>query len=148
MSAAEEQHGDVGLAPFTTWDDGMSASAPIHESSPPPRQNKHKKLNPSFSSDALHSYMLTDHHPHDPEPTTLTRSRSSPRVGRRASAQNGASDSVADEAVLVPPPVEKLARIHQWIIAFAIVNFDLDIGPVVDILYPPISLTPKEKQNM
>ncbi|KAG2140148.1 hypothetical protein DEU56DRAFT_972326 [Suillus clintonianus] len=36
----------------------------------------------------------------------------------------------------------------QWVLAFAIVNFDLDLGPVVCGVHPPLYLAPSEKENI
>jgi hypothetical protein len=38
--------------------------------------------------------------------------------------------------------------IHQWILAFAVVNFDLEQGPTLDCLYPDVELSKDEKTTM
>ncbi|KAH7912796.1 hypothetical protein BJ138DRAFT_1134514 [Hygrophoropsis aurantiaca] len=37
---------------------------------------------------------------------------------------------------------------HRWILAFVIVNFDLDLGPVVQDICPPLWLSQQEKENI
>jgi hypothetical protein len=42
----------------------------------------------------------------------------------------------------------QVAKMRRWILGVAIVDFDLDSGPVVEGIYPPLSLMPAELQNM
>lgn len=41
-----------------------------------------------------------------------------------------------------------LGLFWQWMVCFAVVNFDLDTGQSVEFVYPPINLLPSEKSNM
>jgi hypothetical protein len=41
-----------------------------------------------------------------------------------------------------------LARIRRWILGVAIVDFDVDDGPVITGIYPPLAISPAEAENM
>ncbi|KAH0585481.1 hypothetical protein H2248_008721 [Termitomyces sp. 'cryptogamus'] len=77
-------------------------------------------------------------------PTPLVRSQTLPRViqiehkPRRRQAE-------LDQLALAPEMAEKIRR---WIIGIAIVNFDVDDGPVIDGIYPSSILMPAEAENL
>ncbi|KAF9509813.1 hypothetical protein BS47DRAFT_1396546 [Hydnum rufescens UP504] len=91
-------------------------------------------------------------------PTIPGRFRSMPR--RRATS---GLDADAELEALEP---DRLSQMRRWILSFAIVNFDLDVGlvreanlqapplipsvcsPVVDILYPTLKITNVERNNI
>lgn len=77
--------------------------------------------------------------------------------------------SLEADLALAPLPKEKLMRMRRWILALAIVNFDLDLGcvresiflqfptnffvyhkisPVVDVLYPEATIDSARRENM
>ncbi|KAF9480001.1 DUF1630-domain-containing protein [Pholiota conissans] len=41
-----------------------------------------------------------------------------------------------------------VAKMRRWIMGIAVVEFDLDSGPVVEGIYPPLDLLPTELQNI
>ncbi|TFK87984.1 DUF1630-domain-containing protein [Polyporus arcularius HHB13444] len=43
---------------------------------------------------------------------------------------------------------EKLARLRRWVLGLATVNFDLEVGPKITSIYPPLSLSHSEAQNI
>lgn len=49
---------------------------------------------------------------------------------------------------LVPVPDATRAALQRWILALAVVTFDLDLGPDVEALYPPLALSQAEQDNI
>lgn len=45
-------------------------------------------------------------------------------------------------------PYDKVLKMRQWVLTFAVVDFDLDCGPVVRAVYPPVYLSPSELENI
>ncbi|KAF8333860.1 hypothetical protein F5887DRAFT_991661 [Amanita rubescens] len=43
---------------------------------------------------------------------------------------------------------EMVEKLRRWILCIAVVNFDLDHGPVVDGVFPPLFLLPSESENI
>ncbi|KAH9945275.1 DUF1630-domain-containing protein [Epithele typhae] len=43
---------------------------------------------------------------------------------------------------------EKVAKLRRWILSLVTVNFDLDVGPKITSMYPPLGLTHAEAQNI
>ncbi|CAA7266811.1 unnamed protein product [Cyclocybe aegerita] len=41
-----------------------------------------------------------------------------------------------------------IEKMHRWILGIAVVEFDLDDGPVVDGVYPPLVLSPAETETL
>jgi hypothetical protein len=41
-----------------------------------------------------------------------------------------------------------LVHIRRWILGVAIVDFDVDDGPVITGIYPPLVVFPAEAENM
>ncbi|KAF9065860.1 hypothetical protein BDP27DRAFT_1228430 [Rhodocollybia butyracea] len=76
-------------------------------------------------------------------PPGLTRSATLPKV----QPQSKSDRLIADlEALEVDSGV--LEKIRRWILAIAVVNFNIDEGPVVDGVWPPLVLFPKESENI
>ncbi|KAJ7268648.1 hypothetical protein B0H12DRAFT_1095877 [Mycena haematopus] len=50
------------------------------------------------------------------------------------------------DALAVEPDV--LVRIRRWILGVAIVDFDVDDGPVITGIYPPLVISPAEAENI
>ncbi|KIO21720.1 hypothetical protein M407DRAFT_217683 [Tulasnella calospora MUT 4182] len=48
----------------------------------------------------------------------------------------------------MPLDAEKRLALERWILAVAVVNFDLDVGPVVERLYPDVLMTPTVRENI
>ncbi|KAG1750091.1 hypothetical protein EDB19DRAFT_1936844 [Suillus lakei] len=74
---------------------------------------------------------------------TVTRSRTLPHLAKSDTALHLSSELAGFEFER-----DRASRMSQWVLAFAIVNFDLDLGPVVCGVYPPLYLTPAEKENI
>lgn len=53
-----------------------------------------------------------------------------------------------DSGEPMPLDAEKRLALARWILAVAVVNFDLDVGPVVERLYPDVLMTPAVRENM
>ncbi|KZP00467.1 DUF1630-domain-containing protein [Calocera viscosa TUFC12733] len=51
---------------------------------------------------------------------------------------------------LEPSPLtaEEVAKIQRWILCVAVVNFDLDVGPVLHHVYPPVDFTERQMENI
>ncbi|KDQ13515.1 hypothetical protein BOTBODRAFT_133411 [Botryobasidium botryosum FD-172 SS1] len=77
-------------------------------------------------------------------PGHLVRSKTLPRL--RTKSILGSADP--PDAELAPLEPERLSKLRRWILAVTVVDFDLDIGPVVDTLYPPVRMSPEERQNV
>ncbi|KAF8630254.1 hypothetical protein AX15_003031 [Amanita polypyramis BW_CC] len=75
----------------------------------------------------------------------LTRSMTLPRSPQTKTKLMWRGSSEIAGMEMDPTAVEKLRR---WILGIAIVEFDLDHGPVVDGIYPPVSLLPAESENL
>ncbi|KAM5538521.1 hypothetical protein V8D89_007854 [Ganoderma adspersum] len=43
---------------------------------------------------------------------------------------------------------EKVAKLRRWILSLITVNFDLEVGPKITSIYPPLRLTHAEAQNI
>lgn len=74
---------------------------------------------------------------------SMTRSRTLPHLAKSDTALHLSSDLAGFEF-----EQDRASRMSQWVLAFAIVNFDLDVGPVVCGVYPPLYLAPAEKENI
>ncbi|KAG9014874.1 hypothetical protein FRB94_009032 [Tulasnella sp. JGI-2019a] len=84
----------------------------------------------------------------------INRSRTLPRqystssrrstVGPKKTSAAGASES----AEPAPLDAEKRLALSRWIVTFAVVNFDLDLGPVVERLYPEVLMTSGVRENI
>ena len=46
------------------------------------------------------------------------------------------------------PPLMDRKALQRWILSVGVVNFDLDLGPDVEFLYPPLGISKEEKDNM
>lgn len=73
---------------------------------------------------------------------TLARSNTLPRRVQNAS-WHGSTDTTAFDF-----PDGKVLNMRQWMLGFVVVDFDLDLGPVVRAVYPPMYLSPSEKENI
>ncbi|KAL4064481.1 hypothetical protein J3A83DRAFT_4360982 [Scleroderma citrinum] len=45
-------------------------------------------------------------------------------------------------------PDDKTLKMRRWVLGFVVVDFDLDLGPVVRAVYPQVYLSPSEKENI
>ncbi|KAF8640309.1 hypothetical protein AX16_010204 [Volvariella volvacea WC 439] len=84
-----------------------------------------------------------------PRPDGLVRSQTLPRTPSLAAALKDskiAKVGTAFDGLTVDLDIVK--KIRRWIVAIAVVDFDLDMGPVLSGVYPPLSLTPSEGENI
>ncbi|KAG8739996.1 hypothetical protein FRC10_004875 [Ceratobasidium sp. 414] len=79
-----------------------------------------------------------------PPSARLTRSRTMPRLSSRLEPQ--IHDLANEEAEPLEP--ERILALQRWIMSVAVVDFDLDIGPVVAKLYPNIKLDAPDRENI
>ncbi|KAL5503993.1 hypothetical protein ACEPAH_8066 [Sanghuangporus vaninii] len=75
----------------------------------------------------------------------LSRSQTLPRSYPRSPGREKEKVIGSLDAALEPEVVERLRR---WIICVILVNFDLDLGPVIDDVCPPFELSTSEKENV
>ncbi|KAK7044084.1 hypothetical protein VNI00_007800 [Paramarasmius palmivorus] len=80
-----------------------------------------------------------------PRPRALSRSRTLPRISPSESNRPRRTRSDIEALQL---DTEVLASIRRWILGIAIVQFDLDDGPVLDAVFPPIHFSPQEAANI
>ncbi|KAH7928067.1 DUF1630-domain-containing protein [Leucogyrophana mollusca] len=92
---------------------------------------------PSLSN--VFDHQLSTKHPATPR--AVSRSKTLPHLTQCSRIADADSGHFNFEP-------EKLLRMRKWILAFVIVNFDLDVGPVVQGLHPPLWLSQEEKENI
>ncbi|KAN0093280.1 hypothetical protein V8E55_004064 [Tylopilus felleus] len=73
-------------------------------------------------------------------PQTVLRSKTLPDLPSTASTQ--------DDSPSFAFSVEKVQKMQEWVLAFVVVQFDLDLGPVVRAIHPPMYLSPSERENI
>ncbi|KAJ7510496.1 hypothetical protein B0H11DRAFT_2216285 [Mycena galericulata] len=77
-------------------------------------------------------------------PGGLSRSHTLPRVTQLETKSRRKNSEL--DALVVEPDV--LARIRRWILGVAIVDFDVDDGPLITGIYPSVVLFPEEAENI
>ncbi|KAF9468198.1 hypothetical protein BDZ94DRAFT_849450 [Collybia nuda] len=93
------------------------------------------QLSPTSSSPTLSKFT---------RPAPLARSRTLPRI-HQLETKLKARTSELDGLETSPEVLQKMRR---WIVGIAIVDFDLDDGPVIDGIFPPSILLPAEAENI
>ncbi|CAE6480717.1 unnamed protein product [Rhizoctonia solani] len=73
-----------------------------------------------------------------------SRSRTMPRLTSRL--EHRVQDVFAEDTESLQ--ADKLPQLNRWILSVAVVDFDLDIGPVVAKLYPSIKLDAPDRENI
>ncbi|KDQ59072.1 hypothetical protein JAAARDRAFT_192624 [Jaapia argillacea MUCL 33604] len=126
----DDDNGDLGLLP-------LSSSSPPYPSNPlslPPA--------PATTTSVQHvtNPSLSFRRP----PSSPVRSNTLPRTARRRSTQIALAP--AEGSVQLEP--EKLARLRGWILGLVTVNFDLDVGPVIDSIQPYLLLSSSDSENI
>jgi len=58
------------------------------------------------------------------------------------------ADEDQDVPEVTPVPAEDLGALRQWVLSVACINFDLELGPDVEFLYPPLEISKEEKDNI
>jgi hypothetical protein len=77
-------------------------------------------------------------------PRGLTRSNTLPKVSQLETKSRRKNSEL--DALVVEPDI--LVHIRRWILGVAIVDFDVDDGPVITGIYPPLVVFPAEAENM
>ncbi|GAA5888984.1 hypothetical protein JCM6882_009707 [Rhodosporidiobolus microsporus] len=127
--SSDATDGDLGLSALDSAPPPSHRPPPPHPSSTAPSSTPRPQPGPS-STPTLPPPPPHEHAPTPPPNTkrhTLTRRISFP------------TDSL--------DPLLR-ARLHRWIVAFAVVEFDIDTGPNLDNTYPPIRFPPEVKSNI
>ncbi|KAL0065222.1 hypothetical protein AAF712_007733 [Marasmius tenuissimus] len=81
----------------------------------------------------------------------LTRSLTLPKVSASESNLNsnaGRSSRIRTEVEMLSLDPVVLENIRRWVLGIAIVEFDLDHGPVLAAVFPDLDLTPEESSNI
>ncbi|KAG6333673.1 hypothetical protein ID866_5416 [Astraeus odoratus] len=73
---------------------------------------------------------------------TLSRSHTLPRLTQ------GVPRHESTDVATFDFPDSKVFKMRQWVLAFVVVDFDIDLGPVVRAVCPPVFLSPSEKENI
>ncbi|KAI0690632.1 hypothetical protein BC835DRAFT_1521561 [Cytidiella melzeri] len=74
----------------------------------------------------------------------LSRSNTLPRLTRSDTGLASASDDFST----VSMEAGKVARLRRWMISLIVVDFDIDYGPKVTAVYPPLELSATEESNI
>ncbi|KAJ6594236.1 hypothetical protein B0H19DRAFT_1012366 [Mycena capillaripes] len=129
---------DVGEAQFSAL--SVSSSAFASPAGPSPGGDSAPALVRKTSLDSTSKPPLSP----PTRPRELTRSHTLPR-GSQLDTKSRRKNSEID-ALVVEPDV--LTRIRRWILGVAIVDFDVDDGPVITGIYPPLFVFPAEAENI
>ncbi|KAG8701112.1 hypothetical protein FRC09_005550 [Ceratobasidium sp. 395] len=151
----EDVSGDIGLStplrqPKALADPALKTTnvrraPPPAIDLPPPNAAMWKAPSPgspTIMSPTSGTLPVTVHSP--PPARQLTRSRTMPRLNSRLEPQ--IRDLANEEAVALE--ADRIPALQRWIISVAVVDFDLDIGPVVANLYPNIKLDAPDRENI
>ncbi|KAG8879324.1 hypothetical protein FRB98_005720 [Tulasnella sp. 332] len=146
--------------------DPVPSTAPLHACSP--------LISPTLTLTSLHGLDLNSPRAgsspsmrasRQPEPSDgaleyrvgvspLNRSRTLPRLFSASSRRSisGPTDlpsaALPENAEPTALDAEKRLALSRWIIGVAIVNFDLDVGPMVERIYPEVLMTSGVKENI
>ncbi|CAE6474746.1 unnamed protein product [Rhizoctonia solani] len=77
-------------------------------------------------------------------PSRVNRSRTMPRLSSRL--EHHVRDLFSEDIEAFP--ADKTPQLNRWVLSVAVVDFDLDIGPVVAKLYPSIKLDAPDRENI
>lgn len=84
----------------------------------------------------------------------MTRSRTLPRLYSASSRRSISGPRALPSTVMpensepTPLDAEKRLALSRWIVGVVVVNFDLDVGPVVERQYPEVLMTSGVRENM
>ena len=62
-------------------------------------------------------------------------------------ADESGDTSAAPAAISAVPDAQRNA-LQRWVLSLALVNFDLELGPDVEFMYPPLGISKEEKDNI
>ncbi|CAE6442284.1 unnamed protein product [Rhizoctonia solani] len=77
-------------------------------------------------------------------PGRVNRSRTMPRLNNRLEHQ--IQDLFSEDAEALP--TDRISQLNRWVLSVAVVDFDLDVGPVVAKMYPSIKLDASDRENI
>ncbi|CAE6385132.1 Protein FAM116 homolog [Rhizoctonia solani AG-1 IB] len=148
----EDPYGDIGLSsPFKESEElDPSLKSKSARRAPPPAinlgpSNASNWKAPSPASPTVLSPTSPTANPLSPSSSSrASRSRTMPRLSSRL--EHRVQDIFAED--MEPLQADKLPELNRWILSVAVVDFDLDIGPVVAKLYPNIKLDAPDRENI
>ncbi|KAF9223896.1 DUF1630-domain-containing protein [Gyrodon lividus] len=94
-----------------------------------------------LKSPSLSNVFETQQDKHPPTQRTVSRSKTLPHLA----SGNGRTDMDVSSFDFSRA---KMLRMQEWVLAFIVVQFDLDLGPVVRAIHPPMYLSPSERENI
>ncbi|KAJ6570082.1 hypothetical protein DFH09DRAFT_1362744, partial [Mycena vulgaris] len=129
---------DIGEGEFSAL--SVSSSAFASPAGPSPASGTAPPLARKTSLDSRPLPSSTE----SQRPRALSRSHTLPRVPQ-FDTKSRRKNSELDSLVVEP---DVLVRIRRWILGVAIVDFDVDDGPVISRIYPPLVVFPAEAENI
>lgn len=63
-------------------------------------------------------------------------------------AGDESGDAITAPAAIAAVPDGQRNALQRWILSLALVNFDLELGPDVEFMYPPLGISKEEKDNI
>ncbi|KAJ6608667.1 hypothetical protein B0H10DRAFT_1815325 [Mycena sp. CBHHK59/15] len=134
LSVGNEEVGEDQLSALSvSSSDFASPAGPSPAATPPPLVRK-----TSLDSQPLPSPTRTE------RPRGLSRSHTLPRVPQVDNKTRRKNSEL--DTLVVEPAI--LARIRRWILGVAVVDFDVDDGPVITGIYPSLAMFPAEAENI
>ncbi|KAJ7284512.1 hypothetical protein C8J57DRAFT_1447020 [Mycena rebaudengoi] len=120
----------------------LSVSSSSFASPAGPTPTEHSP--PLVRKTSLDSVQLPPSPTRPERPRGLSRSHTLPRISQVDSKSRRKNSEL--DALVVEPDV--LARMRRWILGVAVVDFDIDDGPVITGIYPSLFMFPEEAENI
>ncbi|CAE7170492.1 unnamed protein product [Rhizoctonia solani] len=148
----EDASGDIGLSspfrPSKELDPDLKSKStqrvPPAISLPPNNPSNWKTPPPTSPTVLSPTSSTAESLPTASPSSRASRSRTMPRLSSRLEHQIRDLFSEDIEAL----PADKIPQLNRWVLSVAVVDFDLDIGPVVAKLYPSIKLDAPDRENI
>ncbi|KZP23728.1 hypothetical protein FIBSPDRAFT_857863 [Athelia psychrophila] len=141
MAPSLEHEVDIGQISIAKYSNNPPSPDRKKSAGDTGRQNgRHQRRMSSMSHPDLSELKAIDG-PTSPSRSHLTRSKTMPRHAMNPLAN-------APELDGLPVDHTKLPKLRRWMLAFVLVNFDLELGPTVQGSYPPLWLGPSESENI
>ncbi|THH33219.1 hypothetical protein EUX98_g952 [Antrodiella citrinella] len=141
-----EEELDIGLANLSRRSESSTAS--------PPRKRFGRRpgtiviVEEKFSLGSGLSPLKSPSSPNLLKDFPLTASPHTPRKLSRSNTLPRLQLSKTDELDGLSMEPVKVLRLRRWIHALVIVNFDLEYGPKITKMFPPLNLSPAEAENI
>lgn len=126
---------DIGTARASLSLSGIASALQLESTPTKPRQPHSRKASLGWASPSSPNLKLQS------RKSSLSRSQTLPRVASTRSRRPSILDSLSVDMTVS-------GKMRRWILGVAVVNFDIDHGPVVDGIYPPLFLYPDEIENI